>query len=440
MSITNQSKQMRRIMGSLFVGAVCLSGCGRSSTDTSAYKKELLLRLSQPVRVSSEVVDAAEPAIAASPDGDVYVAWVNHGPNREADVMIARFSGDGQMRGSPVRVNLQPGIATAWRGDPPTVAVAPDETVHVGWTARVEAGTGHATDLYLSSSRDHGQTFSAPVKVNDDTKPAVHGMHSLAVGDDSRIYVAWLDERNIAPMKDMGMDAKTAGHHVESNRELFMSLSADGGRTFTSNRQVAKDVCPCCKTTLAVGPEGRVYFGWRQVLPGDFRHIAVASSSDGGSTFSQAVIVSDDQWSLKGCPVSGAALSAARNGTLRVLWYAGGEKGESGVYWSESENGGQSFSPRQLLAATKARGTPVLLNDQGGNAIGVWEASENGVAELFVARLSANTQITRDQHSVGTGELPAAAATSDRFFIVNLKSDGEQQSIWLATVPKTLSQ
>ncbi|HZE73576.1 MAG TPA: sialidase family protein [Pyrinomonadaceae bacterium] len=159
--------------------------------------------------------------------------------------MIARFSGDGHMQGPTVRVNPQAGMATAWRGDPPTVVVAPNQTIFVGWTARVEAESGHATDLYLSSSRDHGQTFGAPVKVNDDTKPAVHGMHSLAIGDDGRIYVAWLDERNITPIKDMKMDAKTEGHHMESNRELFVSSSSDGGHTFMPNRKVATDVCPC---------------------------------------------------------------------------------------------------------------------------------------------------------------------------------------------------
>jgi len=74
--------------------------------------------LSQPVRVSAGDADAAEPAIAAAPDGTGYVAWVNHGPKTEADVMIARFTGDGQLQSPAVRVNLQKGIATAWRGDP----------------------------------------------------------------------------------------------------------------------------------------------------------------------------------------------------------------------------------------------------------------------------------------------------------------------------------
>ena len=65
--------------------------------------------------------------------------------------MLARFNDDGEMQGAPVRVNRQPGVATAWRGDQPSLAVAPDGAVHVLWTARVDAGEKHGTDIYLSS-------------------------------------------------------------------------------------------------------------------------------------------------------------------------------------------------------------------------------------------------------------------------------------------------
>jgi hypothetical protein len=210
MSITNHKNQVLRILQTVVVIVLVISGCKRSSLDSPHIK--MGPGLSQPVRVSSGDADAAEPAIAASPDGSYYVAWVDHGPKSQANVMIAHFTDDGLMQGSSVRVNTQSGMATAWRGDPPTVAVAPDHTVLVGWTGRTESESGHATNLYLSSSRDRGQTFSAPVKVNDDTKPGTHGMHSLGIGNDGRIYLAWLDERNITPMpmKDMKMEGKSS--------------------------------------------------------------------------------------------------------------------------------------------------------------------------------------------------------------------------------------
>jgi hypothetical protein len=151
----------------------------------------------------------------------------------------------------------------------------------------------------MSVSNDRGQSFASEVKINDDKVPGPHGMHSLAVAKDGRVYVSWLDERHVHKPKP---SAKADGHHMESNRDLFISYSTDGGRTFSPNRKVAAEVCPCCKTSLAVSNDGTLYAGWRQVLPGSFRHIAVASSTDGGATFSSPKIVSDDKWMLQGCP------------------------------------------------------------------------------------------------------------------------------------------
>src|SRR5215210_1655995 len=90
------------------------------------------------VQISAPGIDAAEPVMAAAPDGSFYIAWINH-EAKQADVMLAQFTGDGEMRGSPVRVNRQPGIATAWRGDQPSLAVAADGSVYVVWTARIES-------------------------------------------------------------------------------------------------------------------------------------------------------------------------------------------------------------------------------------------------------------------------------------------------------------
>ena len=416
--------------GLLFTASICLSGCKRSSFEASNQK--VLPGLSQPVRISSGDANAAEPAIATSLDGSVYVAWVDHGLRSQADVMIARFTSDGQLQGPAVRVNSQQGIATAWRGDPPTIAVAPDNTVFVGWTARVESESGHATDIYLSSSKDHGQTFGAPVRVNDDPKPADHGMHSLTVGKDGRIYVAWLDERNVAPMKDMKMDEKTAGHHMESNREVFIAASTDGGRSFTKNQRVTTNACPCCKTALATTSDGRLYLSWRQVLPGDFRHIAVASSSDHGQTFTTPVIVSDDQWVLAGCPVSGATLSAADDGSVRVLWYSEGKNGETGLYSARTVDHGATFGPRQLIASGSTRGTPVLISSRDG-LVAIWQAVENNTGRVLIAPHVGEATTPNSFVVVNNAELPAAIANNGRLFVAYVAKGEARPDVWLVT-------
>ena len=207
------------------------------------------------VRVSGIDVDAAEPAIETGSDGTIYVVWVEHHSDGGADIMLDRFDRTERSTCSAVRINPQAGGATAWRGDPPTVAVASDGAVYVGWTAQ-GAAQSHATDLYLSVSRDKGRSFELPVKVNDDDKPGAHGMHSLAIAPDGSVYLSWLDERNNPPVS--ANPGKMNYKHMEENRELFVAYTKDGGKTFSANRRIGGDVCPCCKTSLAISPDARI--------------------------------------------------------------------------------------------------------------------------------------------------------------------------------------
>ena len=409
----------RILVWSCLVSLLFVTGCNRFFANASRATF-------QPVQISAADVDAAEPVTVSAPDGGFYVAWVNHNANSQSDVMLARFDGEGAADGAPVRVNQQVGVATAWRGDPPSVAVS-GSSVYVLWTARVESQDKKGTDLYLSVSQDDGKSFAAPVKVNDDKLPAAHGMHSLAVAKDGRIYVAWLDERNVPAPKP---SADVSAHHMESNSELFISDSIDGGRTFSLNRKVADNTCPCCKTALVVAADGTVYVGWRQVLPGDFRHIAVASSTDGAAHFSAPVIVSDDKWVLHGCPVSGPSLSLDANSNLRVVWFAAGEGNAPGLYFAETNDKGRTFSPRSLLMEETVKGTPALAT--GNNrAVAIWQGSgaqqpETKVRDLGGAGSAASI--------AANAELPSGAFSKDKLFVAYITKVGEKRSVWLAKV------
>jgi hypothetical protein len=410
----------------IFVLALLLAfaGCTRQSNhSTEAAGRSH----AQPLRISAESSDAAEPAVSSATDGSVYVAWVEHRPNREADVMLGRFDASGQSSAPPVRVNPVAGMATAWRGDPPTLAVSPQGTIYVGWTARVEPDSSHATDIYLSSSQDGGRTFAAAVKVNDDRAPAVHGMHSLAISSDGRIYVAWLDERNVAQPHP---SEKAEGHHMESNREVFIATSEDNGRTFSANQKLAVDACPCCKTAIATASNHRVYVSWRQVLPGNFRHIAIATSTDDAKSFSKPAIVSNDQWVLAGCPVSGPALAANGDGFVRVTWYSEGTAGATGLYWTESSDGGKTFTSRNALQSGQVMGTPVLIRDKSDSYQIVWTSGNGGATRVTTAKLGEDGRVTKSAGDED-GELPAAALSGDTLFVAYVSKPQDKRSIWL---------
>ncbi len=395
--------------------ALALSACTRQGQPTQA----------EPVRVSGVDVDAAEPAIAASSDGSVYLSWVEHNADGGADIMLAAFDPTRSSNSPAIRVNPTAGEARAWRGDPPNVGVAPDGTVYVTWTARAESGS---TDIYLSASRDKGKSFELPAKVINDQKPGDHGMHSLAIAGDGRVFISWLDEPHVPESENPGK--KVHKHEAEPNRELFVASSSDGGKTFSPNQLIAREVCPCCKTSLAIGPDRRVYVSWRQVLPGNLRHIAVASSSDLGQTFSSPVIVSDDRWTIAGCPVSGSSLSVSSDGTLQILWYAAGEAGPNGVYRSESKDAGRTFAPRQLVAEGQAQGTPVLLPYQEG-AVAIWQADLGSNAHVMSAYLGDKLPVVNGLNQGVNSELPAASLVNDQILVAYIQSSNDRRSVWL---------
>src|ERR1044072_4063861 len=139
----------RILIWSCLVSLLFVTGCNRFAANASRAAF-------QPKQISAADVDAAEPVTVSAPDGGLYVAWVNHNANNQSDVMLAHFDNEGApdiTRGAPVRVNQQAGVATAWRGDPPSLAVT-DRAVYVLWTARVESQGKSGTDLYFSVSHD----------------------------------------------------------------------------------------------------------------------------------------------------------------------------------------------------------------------------------------------------------------------------------------------
>lgn len=111
------------------------------------------------------------------------------------------------------------------------------------------------TDVMFARSTDHGMTFTAPRRINDDAAGASkwHWLGTLAVAPNGRIDVVWLDSRNAAN---------------NTNSQLFYSYSTDGGITWTPNVAVSEAFDP--------------YIGYpNQSKMGDY--ITIVSDNDGGN-------------------------------------------------------------------------------------------------------------------------------------------------------------
>src|SRR6266478_3729551 len=97
--------------------------------------------------------------------------------------------------------------------------------------ASVEPPGRSTTDVMFARSTDGGQTFSPPLKINDDpvNPNKWHWFGTFSVAPNGRLDAVWYDTRN-------------ASNNTDS--ELFYSWSTDGGVTWAPNVQVSNPFNP----------------------------------------------------------------------------------------------------------------------------------------------------------------------------------------------------
>lgn len=340
------------------------------------------------------------PFIVSGNRGDFYLAYVERA-NSVSNVML-RHSSDGVKFSTPVRVNDRAGDATVRNENPPKVAVGARGEVYVCWANERGKWKG---DIRFARSTDGGKTFSPAITINSDGagEPAGHAFQSIAVDRRGRVYVAWIDERN-KQKEDRGA-------------EIWLAVSADGGRTFSRDRGVLTDVCECCRTNLQIDAEGNLYLSYRTVPRSGpmCRDIIIARSQDGGKAFTQTV-VSEDRWEINGCPVAGPSFSFDSRGAIVVVWFMGGGE-RPGLYYATSTDGGKTFAPRRLLDPRQKIGKHAHTAGLAGGEIFVaWDDADGKTFSAWGVLNPQKESLRRgDQHE---GVAYPVAATNGRAAVI----------------------
>lgn len=369
------------------------------------------------------------PTVAWDAAGETaYAVWIETREN-VSDVWFTRLD---EPDAVPVRVNDIPGDAAPHEQAPAQVRAGPDGTVYVVWqnNLHIPGRRFPASNLRLARSIDGGRTWEPAIYVNDDAQdlPASHTFHDIAVAGDGTVFVSWIDGRVRARAEAAlaaaggpavsGTHAPHGGHGGHGGHgadlpgsQVRIARSTDGGRTFGENIVVHENVCPCCRTSLAIAPDGRIYLSFRSA-DDNVRDIMVRHSTDGGQSFSAPVPVHRDGWVIDGCPHAGASLAVDGNGALHVAWYTGEEE-RQGVWYARSEDGGNSFA---APVAVQAGGwVPVsqvrLAVANGGDVWLSWEDRRHEERQVHLARVRGNRLLPVAGVDAG-GFSPALAAAS----------------------------
>lgn len=369
--------------------------------------------------VTVAAAGAGNPTVALDPrTGARYVAWVGAeegdaapSADRTWNVYVARAEAGDAGFSAPLRVNDRAGDAAPHAQAPAQVAVGPDGGVYVLWqnATPVPGRRFPASDLRFARSTDGGRSWEPAVTVNDDAggTPSSHTFHDLAVAGDGTVYASWIDSRRRDALRAAaGGDADEA---ELPGPEIRVARSTDAGRSFGPSVVVDSESCPCCRTSLAAGPDGAVYVAWRKVHAGDVRDVVVARSGPGELRFGAPARVHDDGWIFAGCPHAGPSLAVDAGGRVHVGWYTGRE-GRQGLWYAVSDDGARSFgAPAALVTDDWVPPSQVRLGAAGERVWIAWEDRRRERPRWLLGRAGASGGV----EEVGDGQpgvLPSVAA------------------------------
>jgi hypothetical protein len=215
--------------------------------------------------------------------------------------------------------------------------------------------------VLYTRSIDGGKTFTELRPITSSNES--QRFEALGLDADGTVFAAWLDKRNRVPAEQSGQKYDGAG--------LFFASSKDGGLTFSESRLATDNTCECCRLGLAFAGPGRPVIAFRNIFVGGIRDHAIMTFAD-PATPGEVRRVSEDDWQIAACPHHGPSLSISPAGTYHVSWYTNG-KVRKGLFYARSQDEGRTFSdPLPVGRADHNPARPYVLAGPRATAM-VWK-------------------------------------------------------------------
>jgi hypothetical protein len=259
--------------------------------------------------------------------------------------------------------------------------------------------------LYTRSA-DGGQSFAELRPITSNNES--QRFEALGLDADGSVFAAWLDKRNRVPAEQSGQKYDGAG--------LFFASSKDGGATYTEARLATDNTCECCRLGLAFAGPGHPVIVFRNIFEGSVRDHAIVTFAD-PATPGEVRRVSTDDWQIVACPHHGPSLTISATGTYHVTWYTNG-KLRKGLFYARSQDEGRTFSDPLAIGRPDRNPTrPFVLAGPRGTTV-AWK-------EFDGEKTTVNAMVSHDDGQSWSKPV-AIATTTDTSDHPLLVTDGQK--------------
>jgi len=412
-------------------------GCTAEMINPGIPSRSASVRFTEEIHLGDSERNPSTPFLRYAPDGRLFAIWTEdhdqpwpngrptghqHGGDRAPsplrNALVAASVDDGKTWSAPRRVNS---AVEAVQGEEngPKIAVGADKRAYIVWS--IPGEKGDKTRANIRFAMDDGKGGFTPARTLNEVKDAAR-FPIIEFAPDGKLLIAWIDRRIDGPKP----------------RQLYLMRMEPDGQALTKNYQVGEGLCECCKLSINFADGGKtVYMVDREVDGRKIRNHVLRKSTDGGTTFSAPVEISNDGWQVPSCPHSGPSLGRDSRGQLHVSWFTlGRSEQEAGIYYSVSKDDGKTFAPRQLAHANTAPETlynNLVVGDDDTVYLAWSNLDRDNRAQIYFRTLAPDGRTWSPMQQVssakGNASRPNLALRHNELTIAWTETDGEDSRV-----------
>ncbi len=340
---------MKKLLTALSVTGMIISCTDNKNENTSVVSTAVTM-ISSPASES-----CAEPYLVSSPNGIVYLSWIEK-KGKESTLKFSALSND--QWSDPITIASGNNWFVNW-ADYPVIATDGNNNFLAHFLEKSDTAK-FTYDVRLTSSSDSGKSWTNSRMLHDDGKKAEHGFVSIIPFNDL-FFVTWLDGRKTASEQSLGGHD---GHHGEMTlRAAF--IDKNGNKT--NEWELDGRICDCCQTTAAI-TNGEPVVVYRDRSDDEIRDMSIVRYVN--ESWTSPKTIHADNWQIKACPVNGPRADAMGN-NLAIAWFSmKDKKGEVKIVFSD--DGGVTFKQVIRIDENKPIGRVDIVMIDSAKAIVSW--------------------------------------------------------------------
>lgn len=273
------------------------------------------------------------PDLVFTPDGTLWISWVEIHPDETAEIWVVRSDDGGQTFTSKSRANKTDRLFLGGVRQPVLAADDRRVAIAVGGGSYIDS-----TILLLTSDAEGGPGIWRE-QVLDEA-------HYNDGSPDDPGALTLVDQPEIAFDIDGQLMLNWKQGSFEESFQLVLARESDAFAVGRLEDGTRGQPCECCPTDWLLLPSGERLLAFRN-NDKNLREVFLTRSPDGAQYGENTSQVSDTAWEIGGCPLDGPSLALA--GEVLVATWADASLGDNYQWWAISHDDGRTFSSSSLV-------------------------------------------------------------------------------------------